>query len=388
MGVVMLLKLVSVAICAAIFSVAAADAQTLKQINGPNEPPPAGFKGQMFVDSKGCVFLRAGYGGNVTWVPRVNAAHKVLCGYPSTVAAMAAPAAEAAPEAGAAAPAAPKATGKPMETIASLTTPPKIGPKAAVKQIPVAQPVVAQASAAVPVVMPSAASGRKIGCYTSAPVPKLVALRTGGTAVLCTRGDGTLEGARAPIYAVVAQGDGARVGAGLYSGGVSARHGAAVAVTVDVVDAPIAVPKGYKLAWNDDRLNPKRAVGTAAGQAAQDQVWHRDVPATLVSVGPVRVIKVVKQGHVVVSTMNAAPAPRATTAGGVYVQIGTFGVQSNADGAKARLRAAGMPVGSANITKAGKPMQIVLAGPFGDSGQAQAALAAVRGAGFGDAFIR
>lgn len=379
----MLLKLVSVAICAAIFSVGAANAQTLKQINGPNEPPPAGFKGQMFVDSKGCVFLRAGYGGNVTWVPRVNSAHKVLCGYPSTVAAMAAPV-EVVPAAVATTPPAPKATGKPMETVASLTTAPKIGPKAAVQSTVVAQP----AKAAVPVILPSAASGRKIGCYTSAPVPKLVALRSGGTAVLCTRGDGTLEGARAPIYAVVAQGVGARVGAGLYSGAAAERSGNAVAVTVDVADAPVVVPKGYKLAWNDDRLNPKRAHGTAAGQAAQDQVWTRDVPATLVADGPVRVIKVVKQGRVVVSTMNAAPAPRAATAGGLYVQIGTFGVQSNADGAKVRLRAAGMPVGSANITKAGKPMQIVLAGPFGDGGQAQAALAAVRSAGFGDAFIR
>lgn len=367
----MLFKVVSVAICAAMLSVVAANAQTLKQINGPNELPPAEFKGQMFVDSLGCVFLRAGYGGNVTWVPRVNRDHKVLCGYPSTVAAMAAPVLAVEP-AVVAVPkvTAPKATGKPMETVASLTTAPKIVPMSPKRQAvaPKAAPKAAAVAAQRPVILPSAGSGRKIGCYTSVPVPKLVALRTGGTAVLCTRGDGTLEGARAPIYAVVAQGIGSRVGAGIY--------------------APSAVPKGYKPAWTDDRLNPNRAQGTAAGQATQDQVWTRKVPAGLVADQTIRVTRVVKQGYVVVSTMNAALVPQSAGSAGVYVQIGTFGVQSNADGAKARLRAAGMPVGSADIVKAGKAMQIVLAGPFGDAGQAQAALAAVRGAGFGDAFIR
>ena len=36
----------------------------------------------------------------------------------------------------------------------------------------------------------------------------------------------------------------------------------------------------------------------------------------------------------------------------------------------------------------GKPVQVILAGPFGDSGAAQAALRAARGAGFGDAFVK
>ena len=40
----------------------------------------------------------------------------------------------------------------------------------------------------------------KIGCYTSAPVAEVVRLRNGGTAVVCTRGDGTLTGWRPPIY--------------------------------------------------------------------------------------------------------------------------------------------------------------------------------------------
>ena len=88
-------------------------------------------------------------------------------------------------------------------------------------------------------------TGGKIGCYTSAPVPKLVSLSNGGTAVLCTRGDGTLAGARAPLYAKVAMGEGNRVGAGLYDpAGTRVSRGNmsvdAVVKRLDEVDIPDA----------------------------------------------------------------------------------------------------------------------------------------------------
>ncbi len=57
----------------------AAGAQTLRTDIGPAELPPASFRGKQYVDSKGCVYIRAGSGSRVTWVPRVNRKRQVYC---------------------------------------------------------------------------------------------------------------------------------------------------------------------------------------------------------------------------------------------------------------------------------------------------------------------
>lgn len=536
LGDFMLRWVVSAVLLAAVSGGTVAHSQTVAQIGGPAEQPPAGFSGQMYVDSRGCVFLKAGLAGRTTWVPRVSRDRKALCGYPPTRQAMAqqvpvAPAA-AAPTAVAEAPAAtPRATSRPMQTVATLTTPPRIkvanppavssdpyltravpaartaapvvaprpvavataapaptvmaapraaapvavvaapaapvpamrrvakadpaptvipGPRAktaapaaaalaplmmpaprvavaappptVMSPRPVAQPVaVAQAPVRVAgpdaVFMAAAPGVGQVGCYASAPVVQVVALSNGGSTVLCTKGDGSLAGARAPIYDVVAMGQGPRSGAGIYAAPGRATRVAdampttarvsrpAYAFVADPVAAPITVPEGYKLAWKDDRLNPHRGLGTATGQAQQDQVWTRQVPAQLVA-QPVQVVMSTKsepqRPALQVSTKTEARAPVAAAPaaapvvaraepqaqGSYYVQVGSFGVPANAEGVRARLRAAGLPVGTATVTRKGKALEMVMAGPFGDAASAGAALRAVRGAGFGDAFIR
>ena len=100
----MAVKMLSAAVLAALLSASGSGAQNLAQIGGPANPPPTSFKGQQFVDSRGCLYLRAGFGGAVNWVARLDRTHKPICGMPPTggVAAQAAVAADMAPDATAA----------------------------------------------------------------------------------------------------------------------------------------------------------------------------------------------------------------------------------------------------------------------------------------------
>lgn len=406
-------KFISVAVLVAVFGASAVQAQSAGKLGGPVNPPPAGFTGQQFVDNRGCVFLKAGYGGQTSWVPRVGRDRKAMCGYPPTGST------RGAIEVASAAEMAVKPEGMAEPVVVA-----KPAPVAAAKPVVVAPVVVAAQPVAVPVparqpapyakaapvvgyeVAATGPGPGQIGCYSSAPVAERVKLRNGGTAVVCTRGDGSLTGWRPPIYP-----QGAGVGAALSgpvqvargnSGGAQGGYVEGSAAASDAVPTP---PKGYKLAWKDDRLNPNRGKGTAQGWADQAQVWTNEVPARLVAGQPAARKTVVvystkgaaKGAKVTVSTKGQAvedlSAPqkkvRAAAAGGAaYVQVGTFGVPANAEGAAARLSGLGLPVARSKISRGGQAMQIVLAGPFASVADAQTALSMARGAGFGDAFLR
>ncbi|MGD9917209.1 MAG: SPOR domain-containing protein [Paenirhodobacter sp.] len=178
---------------------------------------------------------------------------------------------------------------------------------------------------------------------------------------------------------------------------VRPRAGAPVTLAPVVVSTEVG-PTGYRPAFQDGRLNPYRGPRTAAGDAQQAQYWSNTVPSKWVPPGaaPVPVYYVpqpVLQARVSSKSPNAAalvaPARPAlaqpqAAAGGRFVQVGIFGVAQNAEAAKARLRAAGLPVASSTLRKGGKLLSVVLSGPFADAGQA---LGAVRAAGFGDAIL-
>ncbi len=49
-----------------------------------------------------------------------------------------------------------------------------------------------------------------------------------------------------------------------------------------IVEARMKTPRGYAPAWEDDRLNPLRGVGTSSGKASMNKVWTQTVPRRLV----------------------------------------------------------------------------------------------------------
>lgn len=406
----MYLKMVSAAVLAVTLGASAVQSQTVSQIGGPKELPPAGYAAMQYIDSRGCVFLRAGMGGAVNWVPRVGQDRKVLCGYPPSiggkaVAVATVPDAEAVGAVKPAAVAIAAAGEKPAVVavapvrqaigLADYVPPPaRVGTVIPTMQAPAAaaRPLVVAVKPGVPV----ASAAGQIACPASAPRLQRLPLTNGGTVLVCTPGDGVLRGMRAPVFA-----NGAGVGAAFEDAParVATDAGAApvrsVAVTrvetgravADVrLAAPVvAVPQGYVAAWKDDRLNPLRGVGTGAGQAMQDQVWTRKTPARLV--GDTRkarreAARARASGAVLVVSSMSAPAE--VRQGGYYVQAGSFGVPANAEGAMARLAAAGLPVarGRAN------GLIVVMAGPFGSPAEAAGARGIARAAGFGDAFVR
>ncbi|PIE13172.1 MAG: hypothetical protein CSA70_06230 [Rhodobacterales bacterium] len=528
-------RVIAIAVIAASLGLVAADAKTLRNADEPAEFPPASYKGKQYVDSRGCVYIRAGIDGLVTWVPRVARNRTVICGAQPTFA--------KAPVAKPAAPAKtakvikpkPKPAAKPAAIKAKPAPKPKAAPKKVVRKAkptpkrvvkakPVPQhtrkrlapkrpapkrivkarpkPVVVNRPAPVataqapklrtPKVRPPKVRTPKVRVIKK-PVPATaVATRKVVTARKAARGQArpgpmpktTSSCAELTGISHLYGGSGSAVRCGPqadHPGAVVARQAVTVmrggkqvvvkqrvvrktpAATTAAAQAPVTgqtrvvpghvyttqqetkkapakPPRGYRTAWNDDRLNDRRAHQTLDGMRKTDLVWTRTVPrklyerhtgrvvnhlhpklvypytsmeqqraATLSAKGKVagRPTKSVKKAVktrqtqqvkkvVRKTTGSTATKPRVSTrttskatgkAASRYVQVGTFGVPANARNSAARLKAAGLPVRTSTFTRKGKQYQIVLAGPFKDT-DLGSALNRARKAGFRDAFVR
>ena len=52
----------------------------------PAETPPAGYSANFYVDSRGCMFVRAGTAVRITWIPRVTRRRELMCGFEPSLA--------------------------------------------------------------------------------------------------------------------------------------------------------------------------------------------------------------------------------------------------------------------------------------------------------------
>ena len=75
---------ISLMVLAAVLGAGPVAAQSLRNNSGPAEYPPESYQGKQYVDSKGCVYIRAGVDGATTWVPRVARNRTVVCGFQPT----------------------------------------------------------------------------------------------------------------------------------------------------------------------------------------------------------------------------------------------------------------------------------------------------------------
>lgn len=324
------IRVLTMAAIVAAFGVDFAEAQPMSGMPVPAEFPPESYSGRQYVDSNGCVFLRAGVSGNTTWIPRVSRQRKMICGAkPSLAQTRTAQAPAAAPaKTPTAAKAVPQAKPQPQKVRqVARPAPPKV----------VRAPSVAAPVSAPPVRMVTAPSAR-----TAIAPTRSVAVKTAKAPARIVRRAPSKAGSACPGLSPVSQrymsggdvrcgpqaephvtyitgggGSGAevhyvRVAPAQAAPKASRPANAPLAGTAllaqpaqyKVRRAPqpaaanvrvvprhvyaqqqksngISVPEGYKSVWDDDRLNPYRAHQTFEGKAQMEVMWSRTVPRYL-----------------------------------------------------------------------------------------------------------
>jgi len=409
-----------------------ADARSVGHLKAPREIPPSSYKANQYVDSAGCVFIRSGYGGTVSWVARVARNRTQICGMkPNKIA-------------GATKPVKIHANTPAEEAARRVALSPQ-GAK------PVAVPTVASAPVkkARPPKIVSAVAWRAFWFGTSrvktttpvrtqpvAVVPQRVVVqqprqvRTASVSLFGGNSSGrwavrTVPQAIHPSYWAHQQQAGA--------GPVEVTRSAVATEAVVYARAENTVPKGYKTLVPEGTYPETRGVGTAQGQAAMDLLWTRQTPRRLIDVTTGHdVTATYPQIRWPYTTVSSRSYAAATPAGytytgktrarsksapdaasplnmkrikhiedtvaeipqpvqtsrvtGRFIQVATFGVPANATRTQTRFDQAGLPTAARALRRGGRNYSVVLLGPFQDQAGLQQALNTARQSGFGDAF--
>lgn len=384
----------------------ALQAQSLNSAGPPAEFPPDSYKGSQYVDSRGCMYIRAGIDGVVDWVPRLSRDRKQICGQTPTGVAGA-------------------SARNPAPQAEMITLPqsqqPAAQPVAAAKP---AKPEPAKTQPAAAAAAPAAAPQK--AAQAPAPAPAAPA-----------------EPACDGVSALSAQymNKGARCGPQEISPNIYVPPQSHMRLTPNTRVMPVhvyqqrrlsrhlEVPPGYRRVWEDDRLNtrrtvrtlkpavitsngtapqgyayvmrdddrhnPNRGLRTAEGDAQMAMIWTSTVPRRLVEKPLDR--PVVKASYLAatapaeaaavmrLSTRSAPDAPAPQGLRRRYVRAATFADADLARAEAQKLAALGLPVRLGHLKRGGAAYKVVLAGPFTGGAKAEAALAKVRGAGYSGA---
>lgn len=361
----MVARILSTAAAALVLSAASVQAQAGRV---PAEVPPASYTQSQFVDSNGCVFIRAGSNGRVTWVPRYGDDRRPMCGFEPSLAQGAAQVAAAAPVA------------TPAPAPVTVTAPATV--RAAAPRVTVA----AAPTGGVPYSVPPETSRPR--AQAAAPQAQIYQAQAGGLDTRWSFYDQmgpspcTHYSPHSQMYAVPSPtmpelplrcGPQAQHPADALRE-QSPRGGVWEPWNGSPMPAPnnnvYMLPAPYAPRWPQPWLNgashqPQPAPAPAAPRAT-----------------------VSTMGTTAALDARPASATRGQMTNGQYVQIGTFGVPANASSAISRLQSRGLPVAQGATTSGGRQLQVVLAGPFASQAELGAALNAARALGYSDAFVR